>query len=460
MSATQPLPSGPGDRTRALQQALDAASDQGGGTVRLESGVHLCQGLRLRSGVELHLAAGAVLTAVGDYGAFAGNICSVIAEDSDRAFLLARDVERIAITGPGTIDGQGRLWTEGADETMGVRIPARYRPRTLVIENSRGVVLRDFRILRSPMWTIHLVDDQDVRIAALRIDNDLDHPNTDGIVVDRCRDIDIGDCWIRTADDGIVLKTSRDSRGGIRPTERVRVHGCEVQSLSCALKLGTESFGDFRNILFEDCRLQECNRGLGIFSRDGGVFRNIRFQRIHVDCRETPDGYWGSGEALTINVIDRRPAEVRAGIVEDVVVEDVSGGMQGAINLVGGSGLAVRGVTLRNVALRQRPGRLGTALSLDLRPTPVDLVPAATVTGRANAWFKDETGRVIGLVPYPGGMPGVYAENIAGLVLNNVAIDRPDPLPGLWNRESVVVTTRRSDQAPAQAAAQAAAERP
>jgi len=151
--------------------------------------------------------------------------------------------------------------------------------------------------------------------------------------------------------------------------------------MSCALKIGTESFGDFKDILFEDCRVVGSNRGLGIFSRDGGAVNGVRFRRVSVDCRETPDGFWGSGEAVTINVVDRRR---------------------------------------------------------DLRPTPADLAPAPEAAGRANAWVMGADGRIVGLLPYPGGMPGIYAENVADLMMEGVEIRRPDPLPADWNAETFI----------------------
>jgi hypothetical protein len=51
---------------------------------------------------------------------------------------------------------------------------------------------------------------------------------------------------------------------------------------------------------------------------------------------------------------------------------------------------------------------------------------------------KDASGRVIGLKDYPGGLPGLYAEGIDGLVLDDVTIRRPEGVPDGWNAETVV----------------------
>jgi polygalacturonase len=429
-----------GDRTRVLQDAFDDVSGRGGGIVVLEAGVHLCGALRLRSNLELRLAEGAVLRAVGGYESFAANTCATIAEDSDRAFLLANGVENLRITGSGTIDGQGHLWNLGPDGDMGVLVPAPRRPRTLVIESARAVVLDGVKIVDSPMWTLHLVGSHGVRIHGVAVENSLLQPNTDGIVIDSCHDVAIEDCRIRAADDGVVLKTSRRT-DGLPPgsCERVTVRRTVVQSLSCALKIGTESFGDFIGIDIADCEVRQSNRALGIFSRDGGEVRDVRFRRIVVDCHETPDGYWGSGEAITVNVVDRRPDERPAGAISEVVIEDVTGRAEGAVTIVGRGVRPISGVRLNRVRLEQRPGRLGTGRFLDLRPTPADLVPNAS--GRANAWTRGDDGRVVGLVDYPGGLPGVYVETIEPPELTAVTIDRPHPLPDGWNAEAIVIRT-------------------
>ncbi len=87
----------------------------------------------------------------------------------------------------------------------------------------------------------------------------------------------------------------------------------------------------------------------------------------------------------------------------------------------------------------QNAGPLGTALSYDLRPTPADLEPGAEGVGRQNSWRLGPDGRIIGCIDYPGGMPGLYARNVAGLDLKEVAISRPSPLPEAFNPEAVVI---------------------
>lgn len=421
------------NNTTTIQAAIDQVSMSGGGVVALLAGSHITGGLRLKSGVELHLTDGAVLKPIPDYEAFADNIVDVIAEKSNRAMIVASGAEHIAITGPGRIEAGGDHFIIGDDEVVGTFTPAEFRPRVLVAEHCRDVRLHGLEVQNSPMWTLHFVDCEDLSVRDVRVMNNRRLPNTDGMVLDACRRAIIDNCQINTADDGICLKTSAGPNGqAIGRCEDIVVRGCTVSSVSCALKIGTESFGDFTNVVFEDCRVEQSNRGLGIFSRDGGRVSNVRFSRIDLECFETPDGFWGSGEALTVTVVDRVPHRP-AGAVSNLVVEDITGSMEGAVTLVSTAPAGIHDVHLRRMHLVQKVGKLGTGLRYDLRPTNADLAPAPEAQGRANAWTRGSDGRIVGLLDYPGGMPGAFVQGVTGLEVEDVRFDRPQPLPQGWN---------------------------
>lgn len=421
----------------SLQDALVEAAREGA-VLHLRKGVYECGPLRLPSGTDLCLEEGAVLRFNPDYDLYASNTVDVIAEDSDRALILAQNASSIRIHGAGTIEAPGEAYVEGMLEEMGTHIPSRHRPRTLVIDRCSDVRIEGIKIALSAMWTVHLIRSADVALERVSIINDRKMPNTDGVVVDACQRVSIIDCVIDTADDGVVLKTSRGGNGvPIGECSQIRVSGCEIISESCALKLGTESFADMTDILFEDCQISHSNRALGLFSRDGGRLANVTFRRLKLECRETPEGFWGSGEAITATALDRRSTQP-AGVIENILFEDVEGLMEGAINLYADRPGVIRNVVLRRVHIRQQPGRFN-ACRYDVRPTKFDLAPSPDAAGRANAWVRDADGKVIGLVSYPGGMPGVFASNVENLLLQEVKISRPNPLPEGFHPEPVVI---------------------
>ena len=433
------LEAAPGDSTTRLQAAIDRGSAAGRRLI-LAAGIHETAGLRLPSGTDLHLAKGAILRPFGDYGAYAATRCDVIAESSDRAMLVAKHGQGIRLTGEGIIEAPGAAFIAGDLFELGTHLPAAHRPRVFAFDRCAGIEIGGISIVRSPMWTVHLIGCSDVTITGITIDNDRRMPNTDGIVVDACNNVDIRACRIATADDGIVLKTSRRMSGEpAGECRNIRVSRSIVESRSCALKIGTETWSNIENVAFFDCDVAASNRALGIFSRDGGTISNVAFRRIQVDCHETPDGFWGAGEAITVNVVDRRRGHP-AGPVRNVLFEDITGAMEGAVNLIADGRAGISGMRLRRIRLSQRPGALGTGQAYDLRPTRFDLAPPPATAGRANAFVMDDGGSVIGLVAYPGGLPGLFASNVENLACNDIRIERPLPLPAGWNaRERVIV---------------------
>lgn len=440
MIQTQMLRHAPGLATARIQAVLDRA--QGGPLhVTLGPGEHLCGGLRIGSDTTLELATGAVLRFLPDYAAYAHTEVAVVAEESDRAMIKASGAARITLCGAGRIACDGaQAFSRGDDTKMGTRVPVALRPRVLVFDGCRDINLRGLTVEDSPMWTLHFIDCDGLDIAGLRIDNDRRMPNTDGIVIDSCRAVSIRDCEIRTADDGIVLKTSARSDGAAPgPCRDVAVSGCLIESRSCALKIGTESVADFHNLRFEACRIEASNRALGIFSRDGGAIEQVTFHDITLDCHETPDGFWGSGEPLTVTALTRRP-KIPAGRIRDVSLSSIRGRAPGAINLWAETPGLISDVTLRDVDLHQIPGPLGTSQCYDLRPTPADLEASDDAAGRINAWRIGPDGKVIGLTPYPGGQPAVFAHNVAGMRQDAVSIERPQPLPETMSAHAVTLT--------------------
>jgi polygalacturonase len=201
--------------------------------------------------------------------------------------------------------------------------------------------------------------------------------------------------------------------------------------------VGTETHADIADVQFIDCIAEDSNRGLGIFSRDSGIIERIRFERMEVDCHETPIGFWGSGEALTLTALDRR-RERPAGGIRDVLIDGLSGRAEGAVLLYAERSGMISGAVLRNISLDQRPGTLGTSAMMDLRPTAADLKVPEGAEGRANSWVRLGDGTIAGLIPYAGGLPGLYSHAVDSLVLESVVIRRPDPLPTSWNEEVVV----------------------
>src|SRR5574340_157726 len=290
-----------GDRqtldTAAIQGAIEACNRQGGGVVYFPSGNFLSGTLVLRSNVTLHLSPGAVLwgsTRMADY--------------SPKHLLFAQGVENVAIEGGGVIDGQG-------DAFLDADLKPLPRPSPLVeLLDSRRIRIENVTIRKAPAWTLHARNCDDVKVRGISLLNNLRGVNTDGIDVDSSRNVVISDSHIEAGDDCIVLKTT-DRGGPAGPTENVVVTNCVLVSAATALKLGTESHGDFRHCVFSNCVIRDSRTGVALLAKDGGVMEDIRFSNIVMTTRPK----WGQGLEWPIVVdVEKRTAESRLSQVRDV----------------------------------------------------------------------------------------------------------------------------------------------
>ena len=94
--------------TVAINRTIAACHDAGGGVVHFTAGTYLIGTIELLSRVTLQLDAGAVIkgsAALADYRQL-----PTASEGRDTALIVAVDAQNVAITGHGTIDGNGRAF--------------------------------------------------------------------------------------------------------------------------------------------------------------------------------------------------------------------------------------------------------------------------------------------------------------------------------------------------------------
>ena len=241
------------DDAPALQRAIDACSEAGGGTVLVPAGhTFLCSPFRLASYVDLHLEPNSCLLANPDESAY-----------TESAF------------------GENR--GEGDVEKL---------------------VIRDVTIRNSAYWTVHLIGCRDASIDGISILNNLKIRNGDGIDVDHSKDVRIANCFIESGDDCICLKNRREFEQ-YGPCEDVVVSNCTMTSRSCAIKIGSENMDSIRRVLFTNCIIKDSNRGIGIQNRDEGTVTDVTFSNMIVDCRFFSDVWWGKAEAIYVTSYPR-----------------------------------------------------------------------------------------------------------------------------------------------------------
>lgn len=291
--------------TEALQQAIDACHEGGGGTVLVPPGTYVTGTIYLRSGVNLHLLAGATLlgsTRREDYcadDAFAENAASVVENATGAHLVVAHCADSVSITGEGTIDGNGLAFFEPMppdEETTTYRDKARnfeirdWRPGQMVFFcRCTNVLVRDVTLVNSTYWTLFLLGCTRVRIRGLSITNHPQTPNGDGIDIDCCQDVTVSDCVITSGDDSITLRgNSRRLGEHAQPCQNVAVSNCVLSSPCNAIRVGVGD-GEIRDCTLSNIVIRESRNGISFNSAyshrgaHGTRIENVHFSNIVMD---------------------------------------------------------------------------------------------------------------------------------------------------------------------------------
>ena len=168
--------------------------------------------------------------------------------------------------------------------------------------------------MNSPNWSCHIQWSSLVTIKNITIKSSLEKGvNSVGLDIDGCNHVLVEDCEIRTGDDAICLKATRQG-GRSEKCEDVVVRNCKLSSTSCALKIGTETHADINRILFTHCDISQSNRGLGIFIRDGAHVHDVEFSDIRIECARKRFFWWGDGDAFQFVVLKRNARSAEGSI--------------------------------------------------------------------------------------------------------------------------------------------------
>ena len=316
--------------TAAIQAAIDDCGKADGGRVTLENGTYLCGRIDLRSGVELHIEADAVLL-----GSVDGYDFPDIESDfwrteyaprfNKRAMIYAENCKGIAITGHGRINCQGDTYMEhipgteafmdtgetGNPQVQDYAIHWPYRRKAHPTDSPDGMVHYDyvpfpldpFAVSLSPGrvvmfigctdvfvedvtlenapagWSYWMCDCENVHFREARVLASVLFPNNDGIHINCCRNVTISDCNITCGDDGIVVRAYSMPLKKHTVCEKVTVTNCNITSHSGGIPIGWYGDGVIRNCTFSNLTMTDTCVGI-----------DIRLPRIPVVNRGSDQG--------------------------------------------------------------------------------------------------------------------------------------------------------------------------
>ena len=371
------------DDAVAIQRAIDRCSAEGGGMVFLpRNHVFMSGPVELKSNVELHLEATAVLKANPDESIYH---LSAFGENRGEGmlWLWAKDAQNISITGKGTIHGNGIAF-------MGAELEDSYelkpladqtfdpRPHVLTLTNVQNLTIRDVTIKEGAYWTVHLIGCNEAVIDGINLLNNLKIRNGDGIDLDHSKNVRIANCHITSGDDCICLKNRREFEQ-YGSCHDIVVTNCVMSSRSCAIKIGSENMDSIYNVVFDNCIITGSNRGLGIQNRDEGTVTDVVFSNIQLDCRLWSDVWWGKAEPIYVTSYPRANGnhkdanwrfpkgqiEGRCGEVSRIYFNNITALSENGCFVGGDVPGKVKDIYFNNVRLRLNPTSL---IQMDKRP--------------------------------------------------------------------------------------------
>ncbi len=315
----------PAVNQKAINKAIQVCSKAGGGKVVVPAGTWNTGPITLLSKVNLVVEEGATLLFAFDTSLYP--IVKTRWEGMDcmnyQPCIYADKATDIAITGKGTIDGNGSNdtwwkmcgsprfgWNESVVESQKIGRPLLFeyaeagkpieerdmkgkgmRPQLININNSENILIQDVTLLRSPFWVIHPVLSKNITVKDVKIFNE--GPNGDGCDPESCENVLIEGCKFHTGDDCIAIKSGRnaDGRKWNLPSKNIIVRNCVMEDGHGGVVIGSEITGGCNNVFVENCEMDSPNldRVLRIKSNScrGGVTENVYMRNVKVgQCKE------------------------------------------------------------------------------------------------------------------------------------------------------------------------------
>jgi len=349
--------------TAAFQAAIDAAAASGGSARVLVRGGkrYLLGTLELKGGIDFHLADDAELfisTRRQDY-------------TSAKAFLRAEHADGLRLSGTGRINGRAKEFMRRYDPVDEWWRPKQFRPRLFEFIACRDLELLHFTFGSAPAWGLHLLGCEHVLVDGMKIRNDLDVPNCDGIDPDHCRDVEIKNCDIICGDDGVVIKSTRQPID-FGPSERIVVKDCVFETQDSAIKIGTETTGEIRDVRIERCAIRSSCRSFNIQLRDEGSVHDILVRDLTFSSRFHSPPWWGRGEAFSITALPRHP-ETKLGKIYNVRLQNLRGRAENSGRVQGCAQSRPKNITLENISLLMDRWSAYPGGMFDNRPTTVGI---------------------------------------------------------------------------------------
>ncbi len=295
---------------QAINKAISAANKAGGGRVVVPPGTFLTGAIYLKSNVNLYISQDAVVKFSTDPNQYLPAVFTRwegVECINYSPLIYAYKEKNIAITGKGTLDGQGSNdnwweWRKGlqnkdrqelfAQGQAGTPVEQRLyggkylRPTMIEPCKCENVLIEGITILNAPFWHIHPVLSQNIIVRNVRVYGL--GPNNDGCDPESCKDMLIEGCSFNTGDDCIAIKSGRnnDARRVNVPSENIVIRNCQMKAGHAGVAVGSEITAGARNIFVEKCTMDDPNLDRAIRLKTnsvrGGFIENVYVRDVNI----------------------------------------------------------------------------------------------------------------------------------------------------------------------------------
>lgn len=418
--------------TKAIQSAIDLCSRKGGGTVLFRKGEYVTGTIELKSNVMLCIAEGAKIlgsTCLADYPEKVESFKSVMNEIHKYriSLIYAEKAINTGICGKGEINFRGEVEHFPGPETIS---EIEGRPFGIRMIECKNVVVKDITLRNAAAWMQSYLYCENLIFDGIKVFNHANY-NNDGLDPDGCRNVIVRNCFISSHDDAVCLKGA-----SAKPCINILIENSTLFSTCNAFKFGTDTQGDFRNIIARHLIMgglpdslksfknrYECSTGITLATTDGGNVENILIYDVEINRSRCPVFLCTGSRGRRWNETMQQP-----GYLKNIVIKNVTGKenrLQGSF-ITGIKNSVIENVLIQNLNISTIGG--GSAEMVNL---PVD---------------EKEKGYPDAQEFSPSGLPayGFYIRNAKNITLENVKItpetteQRPEFKSG-GNIENVVV---------------------
>ncbi|MFH6998672.1 glycoside hydrolase family 28 protein [Flavobacterium sp. FlaQc-57] len=309
--------------------------------------------------------------------------------------IYAYECSNIAITGEGTIDGEGgKTWKsfkakegKGKDlsrEMNHNNVPLKdrklgdgyfLRPQMIQFFNCKNILVENVRIENSPFWCLHLLKSQSITVRGVSYKS-LNY-NNDGIDPEYAKDVLIEKVNFDNGDDNVAIKAGRDHEGranSATPSENIVIRNCNFKGLH-GVVIGSEMSAGVQNVYVENCKtIGYLKRGIYLKTNAdrGGYIKNVFVRNIQLDevedCLYMTANYHGEGSGYQSEISNIHFSNISC-----------NKATESGIVIQGFPDKKIQNITLKNIEIKEAKNAISNENAENVLMTDVFIGKRATV---------------------------------------------------------------------------------